>query len=474
MKYLTFLFSFFIFLGSFFLSAEKNYLSEKIYDSLIQPVFVAKCQECHGPNKSKGKLQLHTKEDFLRGGTGAGSEIIVKGSADESELIYRITLPADDDEAMPPMEDKEHYNPITAEELIVMKEWIKLGASFDLLVSDLNDESVKSAIHVFKNMPKKIISKSIALQPKLPSVSKADPIALEKIRKAGILAMPIAQNTNAIYVNASYAGKKFTDNNLKLLEPISDQLLWINLARTGVTDKGIASLANHKLLTRLHLENTSISDLSSIHISKLLNLEYLNLYGTNLTDDSLNNLKKLKKLKKIFLWGTKITDKGAQNLKRQYVNVDKFDTLITQKKSLQQSFNALVSSEQEKIKKLENITEKLAVETNDKKNINELCPITQKQAVPNKFSVFEGRKIGFCCDKCKIKFDKDGAVFRNKIVGFSASDAYKKAYDNLRNAQSSMDQSIEKANSEIRAVSIKLKNMGPEINLGWQENVVSN
>ena len=37
-----------------------------------------------------------------------------------------------------------------------------------------------------------------------------------------------------------------------------------------------------------------------------------------------------------------------------------------------------------------------------------------------------------------------------------------------------MDQSIEKANSEIRAISITLKNMGPEINLGWKENVVSN
>ena len=474
MKYLTFLFSLFIFPGSFFLSAEKNYLAEKIYDSLIQPVFAAKCQECHGPNKSKGKLKLHTKEDLLKGGTGAGSEIIVKGSTDESELIYRITLPADDDEAMPPMDDKEHYNPITAQELIVMKEWIKLGASFDLLVSDLNKDSLKSAIHVFKNMPKKIISKSIALQPKLPSVSKADPIALEKIRKAGILAMPIAQNTNAIYVNASYAGKKFTDNNLKLLEPISAQLLWINLARTGVTDKGIASLANHKLLTRLHLENTAISDSSSIHISKLSNLEYLNLYGTNLSDASLNNLKKLKKLKKIFLWKTKITEKGAENLKRQYVNVDKFDSLAAQKKSMQQSFISLVRSEQEKVNQLENITGKLAVETSDEKNINELCPVTQKEAVPNKFSVFEGRRIGFCCDKCKVKFDKDGAVYRNKIAGFTASNAYKKAYDNLQNAQNSMDQSIEKANSEIRAISITLKNMGPEINLGWKENVVSN
>ena len=37
-----------------------------------------------------------------------------------------------------------------------------------------------------------------------------------------------------------------------------------------------------------------------------------------------------------------------------------------------------------------------------------------------------------------------------------------------------MDQSIEKAKSGIRAVSIELKKMGPEINLGWKDNVVSN
>lgn len=474
MKFITLLFSTSVCLSSFYLSAEKNYLSEKIYDSLIQPIFTAKCLECHGTNKSKGKLKLHTKEDFLKGGSGAGSEIIVKGSVDESELIYRITLPTDDDEAMPPMEDKEHYNPITAEELIVMKEWIKLGASFDLLVSDLNENSIKSAIHVFKNMPKKIISKNIALQPKLPTVSAADPIVIEKIRKSGVLAMPIAQNTNAIYVNASYSGKKFTDSSLKLLEPISNQLLWINLARTGVTDKGIASLSKHKLLTRLHLENTAISDSASIHIAKLSNLEYLNLYGTNLSDASFKNLKNLKKLKKIFLWKTNITKEGADDFKKHYVNVSKYDTLISQKNSMKKSLNNLVHREQEKIKKLEKITLELALETSDEKNINDTCAVTQKKANPNIFSLFEGRRIGFCCNKCKVKFDKDGAVFRNKIIGFSASDAYKKAYDNLQNAQNSMDQSIEKTNSEIRAISITLKNMGPEINLGWKENVVSN
>ena len=70
---------------------------------------------------------------------------------------------------------------------------------------------------------------------------------------------------------------------------------------------------------------------------------------------------------------------------------------------MQQSFNTLVHREQEKIKQLEKLLGKLALETNDKKNINELCPVTQKKAVPNIFSLFEGRRIGFCCDKCKVE-----------------------------------------------------------------------
>ena len=79
------------------LKAENESFSKNIYDSLIQPVFVAKCQECHGENKSKGKLKLHTKEDFIKGGSGAGKEIVIKGNVEDSELIYRITLPNEDD-----------------------------------------------------------------------------------------------------------------------------------------------------------------------------------------------------------------------------------------------------------------------------------------------------------------------------------------------------------------------------------------
>lgn len=456
-----------------YLLAENDHSSKNIYDSLIQPIFAAKCQECHGSQKSKGKLKLHTKEDFLIGGSGAGKDIVVKGNAEDSELIFRITLPKEDDEAMPPMEDASHYNPVTVEELEVMKGWISLGAKFELLISDLDDNKQKSALHVLNNMPQKLLSKTLALQPKLPSVPAANPIVLENLRKHGILVMPIAQNTNTIYVNASYVGKDFDDDKIALLEPIAEQLLWLNLARTGITDKGIASLEKYKLLSRLHLENTSISDAATVHISKLSNLEYLNLYATQVSDVSVPHLQKLELLKKIFLWQTKITPQGAEALRKHFVDSREYDSLMAQKKATKTSLDKLVNSEEIKFQKIEQDITQASATSKDKEAINEKCPVTQKSIDPSKISIFEGRKIGFCCDKCKNKFDADGAVFRSKIKDFKASDEFLALVENMQNARLSKDTAIETSQQKLRILTGKLSKMGPQINLGFNKPVAS-
>ena len=456
-----------------FLQAENDHSSKNIYDSLIQPIFAAKCQECHGSQKSKGKLKLHTKKDFLIGGSGAGEDIVVKGNAEESELIFRITLPKEDDEAMPPMEDSSHYNPVTVEELEVMKGWISLGAKFELLISDLDDKKQKSAFHVLNNMPKRLLSKTLALQPKLPTVPAANPIVLENLRKHGILVMPIAQNTNTIYVNASYVGKDFDDNKIALLEPIAEQLLWLNLARTGITDKGIATLEKYTLLTRLHLENTSISDAATVHLSKLSNLEYLNLYATQVSDVSVPYLQKIDQLKKIFLWQTKITPQGAEALRRHFVDAGEYDSLMAQKKVFKTSLDKLINTEELKFQKLEQDLLQASAITKDKEVINKKCPVTQKSIDPSKISIFEGRKIGFCCDKCKTKFDADGAVFRSKIKDFKASDEFLALVENMQNARLSKDNAIETSQQKLRILTGKLSKMGPQINLGFNKPVAS-
>lgn len=462
------LFSLFL-IFSFAQAEEKS--GKNVFTHLIRPVLDAKCVQCHGADKDKGKLRMHTKEDFLKGGKEVGEDIVIKGNVDDSELIYRITLPKDDDEAMPPFKDKEHYNPVTPQELQVMKAWIKLGASFDLLVSGLDESSQKAAAHVFKNMPKKILPASVKLQPQLPTVPPADPKALVALRKAGVLAMPIAQNTNAIYVNASYAGKAFDDQKLQLLNPLAKQLLWLNLARTGVTDKGIESLGKLTMLTRLHLENTSVTDAATPHLAKLKELEYLNLYGTGVSDASVGNLTKLRKLSKVFLWQTKFTDKGAETLKKSFVDAKKFNSLKSQQAKLKAELEKVKKAEEAKLAKLEESKNKIGKQTADKKAINAKCPVANKDLDESKVSTYEGRKIGFCCDKCKGKFDANPASFKSKIKGFKPSDAFAKAESDLGKARQESDAKLGEMQGNASKVAGELRKLGPEVNMGWKEPV---
>ncbi len=460
--------SFFL-LFSFAQAEEKS--GKNVFTHLIRPILDAKCVQCHGPDKDKGKLRMHTKEGLLKGGKEVGKDIVIKGKVDDSELIYRITLPKDDDEAMPPFKEKEPRNPVTPQELQVMKSWIKLGASFDLLVSGLDESGQKAAAHVFKNMPKQILPATSRLQPTLPVVPPADPKALAALRKEGVLAMPIAQNTNAIYVNASYAGKAFDDQKLKLLNPLAKQLLWLNLARTGVTDKGIESLAKLTLLNRLHLENTSITDSATPHLSKLNKLEYLNLYGTEVSDASVSNLAKLRKLSKVFLWQTKFTEKGAESLKKSFVDVKKYNALKNQQTKVKASLEQVKKSEEDKLVKLEVSKDKIGKQTADEKAINAKCPVSNKDLDESKISTFEGRKIGFCCDKCKGKFDAKPASFKSKLKDFKPSDAFAKAESNLNKAKQESAAKTGEMQGKLGKLAGELRKLGPEVNMGWKEPV---
>ena len=58
---LIFLFTTFLF------SSGKESDSLKVYEAIINPVLEAKCVSCHGAEKDKGKLRMHTKESLVKG-----------------------------------------------------------------------------------------------------------------------------------------------------------------------------------------------------------------------------------------------------------------------------------------------------------------------------------------------------------------------------------------------------------------------
>ncbi len=89
----------------------------------IEPIFIKRCYECHGPDKQKGSLRLDSKPAALRPAK-SGKPAIVPGKPIESELLTRVST-KDPDEVMPPK-----GNPLSESEIATLRAWIESGAEW--------------------------------------------------------------------------------------------------------------------------------------------------------------------------------------------------------------------------------------------------------------------------------------------------------------------------------------------------------
>jgi Leucine-rich repeat (LRR) protein len=239
------------------------------------------------------------------------------------------------------------------------------------------------------------------------------------------------------------------------------------VARTAITDKATESLTNFSLLERLHAENTQLTDAATPNISKLANLKYLNLYGTAISDASIENLRKLKKLEKIFLWQTKVTTKGAESLRKNFVDQKIYTTLSEEKSNLTAKKDQISQNYDLELEKLNTVIQQNSTKTEDTSPINDKCPVSNKPVDATKFSNFEGRMVGLCCDNCKSKFIKDPSSYKSKIANFKPSKAFENSLASVTSKEAAKEVALEEVGEKLREVSSKLNAMGPEINLGW-------
>ena len=287
-----------------------------IYKDVIAPIMAAKCTSCHGTEKKKGKLQLHDFASILKGG-GEGAGNVVAGKPKDSLMMQRILLPKDDDEHMPPADEPQ----ITKEECQILSWWIEQGASETLTVAAAKKTpAVEAALAVLL----KGGLKTVAAAPGKAQKAKAAPLTdAEKKQVAEIATkmtalnaslMPLAQDTEQLRLSVINAADKFGDKELALLEPVAKHVLWVDLARSQVTDAGCDILAKMTNLERLHLENTKVTDAGLAKLAGLQSLEYLNLYGNKVTDTGVAKLETAKALKKVFVWQTGVTTAAAKAL----------------------------------------------------------------------------------------------------------------------------------------------------------------
>jgi len=286
-----------------------------VYRDVIAPIMAAKCNACHGEEKKKGKLQLHTFAAIMKGG-GDGANTVIAKNSKESLMIVRANLPTDDDEHMPPSDEPQ----LTKEEVAILKWWIETGASESATVAASKptaDVEGALAAMLAKGLPK-------VAAPAKPEKPKAKPLSdAEKKQVAEISAkmtalnaslMPLAQDTEQLRLGVINAADKFGDKELALLAPIAQHVVWVDLARSQITDAAADTLVKFANLERLHLENTKISDAGLAKLAALPALEYLNLYGDKVTDAGIAAFGTAKALKKLFVWQTGVTQNGAKAL----------------------------------------------------------------------------------------------------------------------------------------------------------------
>jgi mono/diheme cytochrome c family protein len=86
----------------------------------IEPIFVKRCSECHGPDKQKGGLRLDSKAEAMKG--GKSGKLAISTNVSESEIIRRVTT-NDPDDRMPSKGD-----PLDADQIAHLRAWMEQGA----------------------------------------------------------------------------------------------------------------------------------------------------------------------------------------------------------------------------------------------------------------------------------------------------------------------------------------------------------
>lgn len=282
-----------------------------VYQDLVEPVLEQKCWQCHSSKKQKGDLRLDTEDYLLKG--GENGQVLVAGDAHKSELYQRLILPEDHDDRMPPKGKPQ----LTEAEVQLINWWITAGkGDFTKKVAQVEkDEVIQEVIAEVSAVGGQSGEKAISTELPNVKVALANPEHIRQLQSKGVVLTPVAKGSSFLTANLVNANH-FSDADMPLLANLREQLVWLDMSATKITDKGLQPLAGFKNLTRLSLDNTAVTDAGLKHLETLPNLHYLNLYGTQVSDKGLKSLSAFKNLKSLYLWQTQVTPQGVAALQK--------------------------------------------------------------------------------------------------------------------------------------------------------------
>lgn len=268
------------------------------YTAFIAPIIKDKCRQCHNPARKKGGLSVDTTEDLLKG--GKDGQVLTPEAPLESALWQRLQLPQEEKKHMPPAAKPQ----LTKKELALIRYWLETGMALNKPLKTYEfPEEIHQWVYVVKNPENPVFKLTI---------EAASPAAIQKATAAGFSVMPLGATNNLLTV--SCAGVSLLNKKmLASLKPIAQQIAWMDLANTSLTDELAAELPSMPHLVRLNVSHTNLSDQGLAFLKSASYLENLNLVGTKVSDQGLSTLSKLVHLKALYLWQTSVSENAKKS-----------------------------------------------------------------------------------------------------------------------------------------------------------------
>ena len=258
-----------------------------IYADVVTRILDDKCVSCHNPNKQKGQLLMTSLSELLKGGESGST--LVPGDPEESELIKRLHLPADDEDHMPP----EGKTPLNGNEIAILERWVALGASDTLRLDQLRKTEPLAGL--IKGMMEPDPLEKWA---KLPKVADS---TLQNLSSDYLTIKRMASNSDALSVDV-YLPPEYDSKPITELKRVANNIVELDLSGLPVGQEEMAFVASCINLEWLELDKTPITDTEVEKLINLKNLALLKVYETSITDKSTSIFKNLPNLKNLYLW----------------------------------------------------------------------------------------------------------------------------------------------------------------------------
>lgn len=248
-------------------------------ESVVFAVLEARCWECHGSQKQKGRLRLDTVEGLL--------SVIEFRDAPNSSLFQRVALPADHPDVMPPSGEL-----LTDDEILAMMHWIHAGAPMSRLkvVQESAHAEEAEEARSLEDI-RELTGAWIGFADGKESSSLRVDFSLRE-STIGAEAVQALQSIAPRIQELSFAGHQDLPDLDNLLPPL-EALERLRLDRTQLTSRQIVAVLNKTpRLQYLNLHSTLADEQIAAAVIKLHDLQRLVLFNTNLSADQISELER--------------------------------------------------------------------------------------------------------------------------------------------------------------------------------------